>query len=108
MDCPFNNQTRCRLEPKCLCCTSTTTCLIYKAYTTAAAPVSSITIKSCPWCGSSASLVTESINGYPGNFEYYIKCTKCEAIAPKGKFNDISLSVEEAKHKALDAWNRRI
>ena len=71
-----------------------------------------MTIKPCPWCGSSGTLIQNSLagprgTGYPGCFEYFVHCVWCGAVAPDGKEYDISQSPEQARKKAIDAWNRR-
>lgn len=71
-----------------------------------------MTIKPCPWCGSSGTLIQYSLagprgTGYPGCFEYFVRCITCHAVAPYGKEDDIYQSPEQARGKAIDAWNRR-
>ena len=58
-------------------------------------------IKQYPWCGSSASLISEPMwygsHGYIGNYSYKCRCNSCGATAPNGEFNDIYNSEKEAK-----------
>ena len=69
-------------------------------------------IKKCPWCGSSASLVSIDLGGprgtgYAGNFDYVVRCISCHAEAPNGRIDDIYRSSEQAQHQAIEVWNRR-
>ena len=74
-------------------------------------------LKRCPWCGSSAITIKEPLwtdysgitHGYKGNYRYYIQCSNelCEAVAPHGKFDDISKASEIAMRQAIDKWNSR-
>lgn len=69
-------------------------------------------IKKCPWCGSSASLVSIDLGGprgtgYPGCYEYVVRCISCRAEAPNGRIDDIYRSSEQAKQQAIEEWNRR-
>ena len=73
-----------------------------------------ITIKSCPWCGASGSMVVDSLGygngrGYTGCHRYYVQCTNsgCRAVAPNGKYDDIYEKSDVAKQKAIDTWNTR-
>ena len=72
-----------------------------------------ITIKECPWCGSSSALLVPRPlggprgTGYPGCYEYVVQCFNCKAEAPNGRTDDIYCSSEEAQQQAIEAWNRR-
>ena len=69
-------------------------------------------IKKCPWCGASGSLMFIDLGGprgtgYPGNFEYVVRCISCGAEPPHGHIDDIYRSPEQAKQQAIEKWNRR-
>lgn len=64
-------------------------------------------LKPCPWCGSSAALLVNQINGYTGKHTYVCECLKCRSQAPLGKLNDIYGTAEEAMKEAVRRWNRR-
>lgn len=66
-----------------------------------------IALKDCPWCGGYAMIYIEGIRGYPGELFYEVKCTKCKATRPDGKFDTLSNSNDEAFNKAIKTWNRR-
>ena len=71
-------------------------------------------MKTCPWCGSSATLRFENLGysrgrGYPGCHSYQVTCSNpsCNAKAPNGRFDDIYEKSDIAVQKAVDAWNTR-
>lgn len=69
-------------------------------------------IKPCPWCGEMPIFRKISLDkghgrGYPGNYEYYMECRSCGAIAPKGRCDDIYCSSDKATDAAVEAWNKR-
>lgn len=69
-------------------------------------------LKPCPWCGGAAVLRRESMagprgTGYPGYYEYSVKCMLCGATAPTGVEYDIGQTPEEAEARVIEAWNRR-
>lgn len=71
-----------------------------------------MTIKPCPWCGSSGTLEQRSLagprgTGYTGCFAYFVHCVSCGAVAPDGMKYDLDQMPEEAVEEAIDAWNRR-
>lgn len=45
--------------------------------------------------------------GYPGYYEYSVKCMLCGATAPTGVEYDIGQTPEEAEARVIEAWNRR-
>lgn len=68
-------------------------------------------LKPCPWCGSSGSINIEPMwnnsHGYYGCYSYQVKCITCNTSAPNSKFDTIDLTHEEAKNRAITAWNTR-
>ena len=66
-------------------------------------------LKPCPFCGSSAVLTKEALNGYPGELEIYMKCCSphCGATVPAGHYTTLRNSIEEAEKKAIEIWNHR-
>lgn len=69
--------------------------------------MSTIKYKSCPWCGSAPISKAEPLLGYTGNYIYYIQCSECGAVAPRGKLTDIYMSEEKARELATKRWNHR-
>ena len=68
---------------------------------------SMVKLKPCPWCGSSAALLVNQIDGYPGRHTYACECLMCHAQAPLGELSDVWCTAEEAKEEAVRIWNRR-
>lgn len=64
-------------------------------------------MKSCPWCGYYPTILIQPIIGYNKYHSYVCECIKCRSHAPQGEFSDLWMTEEEAKHAAIEAWNRR-
>ena len=67
-----------------------------------------ITIKSCPFCGGKAALMTEG--GKRVHMIAYVTCTKCAATGPVIRNITIPTSArksEEAVLTAVEEWNKR-
>lgn len=65
--------------------------------------------KPCPFCGSSAILIKENLEGYPSEYEIYMKCASpsCSATVPGGHYTTLHNTEEEVTKKATDIWNYR-
>ena len=67
-------------------------------------------LKTCPFCGGKAFLITNHISKYPYS---YVVCTECEVTTKRHTVNHefFEIGREEAasrsKQEATDAWNRR-
>ena len=60
-------------------------------------------LKPCPFCGSAATLITNSVK--KTNHFSYVFCTKCKA-AMRECYED-SFSGQNCKEVAIATWNKR-
>ena len=69
------------------------------------------TFKPCPWCGNVPRMHIEPLwhgsHGYPGCYEYIVRCPRCGATVPHGGYDTIYHPVDWAEEQAIKAWNRR-
>lgn len=64
-------------------------------------------LKTCPFCGSKAELLTHTVRGYEPCIEYIVRCTKgCCTKGFTGN-NTVYHTEQEAMQTAIDTWNRR-
>lgn len=72
----------------------------------------------CPFCGGEAKFETleNGASNYNVNFEFTIRCSKCNCSLPES-YNlklsledkgDINIKSEDIRKEALKAWNKRI
>ena len=66
-------------------------------------------LKPCPFCGGKARTEKKSKTIIKGEtaMNTYVRCTKCDARGERFLYRDFD-TVEEARHRAREAWNRRV
>ncbi|MCK9470333.1 MAG: Lar family restriction alleviation protein [Bacilli bacterium] len=70
-------------------------------------------IKACPICGNIPHIEKESMDrgnghGYPGCYEYIIKCSVCGYPTPQSCSTIYIKSHEEAKAEVIKYWNTEV
>jgi hypothetical protein len=68
-------------------------------------------LKKCPFCGSKVKIKKYPLwygsHGYPGCYQYEIRCNQCGCTLDKSNNNTIYRSDEVARDNVIKAWNTR-
>ena len=73
--------------------------------------MSSQELKPCPFCGEVVELEKRPLwhgsHGYPGCYEFVIRCKQCGCNINLDKNDTIYRSEDVARDNAIEAWNKR-
>lgn len=64
-------------------------------------------LKPCPFCGTEVKMRKVPLYGYPGCFEFDVRCSKCGCTLDFTRADSIYYSEEEAVANVRKKWNER-
>ena len=64
-------------------------------------------LKPCPFCGTEVKMRKVPLYGYPGCFDFEVKCPKCGCTIDYNYNDTIYRSEKEAVANVVKSWNER-